>query len=331
MKAMVTPPDPWSVFALDVGDGHRLHVEQSGAPDGLAVICLHGGPGSGMAAAHRQFFDAARYRIIQFDQRGCGRSTPRGGLAHNTTAHLVADIERIRQHLGIDRWAVFGGSWGATLALAYAAAHRGACLGAILRGVFLASADDLRRFFDDGQRHAPAVHARLAALAPPGARSKLANWLPAALLGARPKEQAALTTAWMAWENALDNGPAAPFAPPTGEALAAAIDKYRVQAHYLQHGCFLEDGWWRAAAALAGLPVAILHGVQDRICHPDNARAVHAACRGSVLQLIEGCAHSPFAPAMAAALREATRRFAAHGGFAGPANRGNLRGAGAAD
>lgn len=312
MNAMVTPPEPCSVFALDVGDGHRLHVEQSGAPDGLPVICLHGGPGSGMAAAHRQFFDAARYRIIQYDQRGCGRSTPRGGLENNTTAHLVADIERIRQHLGIDRWLVFGGSWGATLALAYAAAHRDACLGVLLRGVFLASADDLRRFFDDGQRHAPAVHARLAALAPPGARAKLARWVPAALLGAGPADQAALVTAWMAWENALDNGPAAPFAPPTNEALATAIDKYRVQAHYLQHGCFLEDGWWRgAAAALAGLPVAILHGMQDRICHPDNARAVHAACPDSTLQLIDGCGHSPFAPAMAAALRDTTGRFAA--------------------
>ncbi len=316
MNAMATPPDPWSVFALDVGDDHRLHVEQSGAPDGLPVICLHGGPGSGMAAAHRQFFDAARYHIIQFDQRGCGRSTPRGGLAHNSTAHLVADIERIRQHLGIDRWLVFGGSWGATLALAYAAAHRGACLGVILRGMFFGSADDLRRFFDDGQRHAPAVHTRLAALAPPGARTRLANWLPAALLTARPADQAPLVTAWMAWENALDSGPTAPFTPPTGDALAAAIDKYRVQAHYLHHHCFLAEGWWRdAAAALADLPVAILHGTQDRICHPDNARAVHAACPGSRLQLIDGCGHSPFAPAMAAALVEATRRFAVDMGF----------------
>ena len=319
MKAMPTPPAPWSVFALDVGDGHQLHVEQSGAPDGLPVICLHGGPGSGMSAGHRQFFDATRYHIVQFDQRGCGSSTPRGGLEHNTTAHLVADIERIRQHLGIDHWLVFGGSWGATLAIAYVAAHRSACLGAILRGVFLASGDDLRRFFDDSHHHAPAIHVRLAALAPPGARSKLANWLPAALLGARPNEQAALTTAWMAWENALDNGPAAHFNPPAGDALAAAIDKYRVQAHYLHHNCFLENDWWRnAAAAMTGLPVAIVHGTQDRICHPDNARAVHTACAGSVLQLIEGCGHSPFAPAMAAALGEATGRFAEDGDFSKP-------------
>ncbi|TVT44965.1 MAG: alpha/beta fold hydrolase [Denitromonas halophila] len=311
------PPDPWSVFSLDVGDGHQLHIEQSGAPNGLPVICLHGGPGSGMSAGHRQFFDAARYHIVQFDQRGCGRSTPRGGLTHNTTAHLVADIERIRLHLGIDRWLVFGGSWGATLAMAYGAAHLGTCLGVILRGVFLGSADDLRRFFDDGHHHAPAIHARLAALAPPGARSKLAHWLPAALLAARPAEQATLTTAWMAWENALDNGPTAAFTPPTGDALAAAIDKYRVQAHYLHHGCFLEDGWWRdAVTTLAGRPVAILHGTQDRICHPDNARAVHTACPGSVLQLVDGCCHSPFAPAMAAALGGATRQFAEHGGFA---------------
>ncbi|MBX3685176.1 MAG: alpha/beta fold hydrolase [Rhodocyclaceae bacterium] len=318
MKVMITSP-PRSAFPLDVGDGHRLHVEQSGAPDGLPVICLHGGPGSRMAAAHRQFFDATRYHIIQFDQRGCGRSTPRGGLAHNTTAHLVADIERIRQHLGIDRWLVFGGSWGATLAMAYAAAHRSACLGAILRGVFLASADELSRFFDDSHQHAPAIHARLAALAPPGARSKLANWLPAALLAASPNDQATLSVAWMAWENALDNGATAHFTPPTGDALAAAIDKYRVQAHYLHHNCFVQNGWWRdAATAMAGLPMAIVHGTQDRICHPDNARAVHAASTRSVLQLVDGCGHSPFSPAMAAALGEATRQFAANGGFSRP-------------
>ena len=313
-------PDPlaWHTFALDVGDGHQLHVELAGNPDGLPVVCLHGGPASGLSVAHRRFVDPARYHIVQFDQRGCGRSTPRGATAHNTTAHLIADIERLREHLGIARWLVLGGSWGATLGLAYAAAHRAACAGLVLRGLFFGSRADVQQFFDGHRSVSPAAHDLMAALAPTDRRSALADWIPRTLLGDDAPLQANVARAWQAWEAVMDGAPVPDLSiAEHPETLAARVDKYRVQAHYLAHGCFLDDGWWRAAAgALGDLPVAILHGVDDRICPVANSRAVHAQCANSVLVEVPGCRHNPFAADMLAAIRAATDTFAHTGAFA---------------
>jgi proline iminopeptidase len=316
-------PDPvaWDSFRLEVGDGHVLHVEQAGRRDGLPAVCLHGGPASGMSIAHRRFFDPARYRIIQFDQRGSGRSAPRGHTGENTTAHLIADIERLRQHLGIERWLVFGGSWGATLALAYAGAHPAACMGVVLRGLFLGGADEIQAFFDGHRQVAPEAHELLAQLAPPAQRARLAEWVPAAMLGDDVALQGALSRAWQAWEAVLDGGPVPDLSVDEHpETVAARIDKYRVQAHYLAHACFLAPGWWQPAArALGALPVALIHGRDDRICAVDNSRVVHPCCHDATLIEVAGCRHNPFEPQMEAAIRATTDRFARRQDFGGAA------------
>jgi len=312
-------PDPqsWRVFSLDVGDGHALHVEQSGNPDGVPVVCLHGGPASGMAVAHRRFFDPERYHIIQFDQRGCGRSMPRGETVHNTTAHLLGDIERLRVHLGIDRWLVLGGSWGATLALAYAAASPSRCLGLVLRGFFTGSADAVRQFFDGHRELSPAGHDHLAQLAPETWRGRLADWVPTVMAGGDTELQARVARAWQAWEGVMDGGPVPDLSVAEHpETEIARIDKYRVQAHYLVNACFLAPEWWLDAALRLGkLPVAIVHGADDRICPADTSQALHRQLTGSVLAVVPGCRHNPFEPAMLAAIRACTDRFAATGGF----------------
>jgi len=317
MAEHTSDPVAWNAFALDVGDGHQLHVEQSGNPEGLPVVCLHGGPASGMSIAHRRFFDPERYHVIQFDQRGCGRSTPRGHTAHNTTAHLIADIERLRSALGIERWLVLGGSWGATLGLAYAAAHPQACIGLVLRGLFLGRHADVREFFDEHRAVAPSAHDLMAELAPAAHRGNLAQWVPGVMQGDDIALQARLTRAWQAWEAVLDGGPVPDLnVEEHPETVAARIDKYRVQAHYLANACFLGDTWWQGAArALGQMPVALIHGVDDRICPVDSSRAVHAECAGSELHEVPGCRHNPFEAQMLATIRTMTDRFAEHGQF----------------
>lgn len=299
----------WQTDALPVGDGHVLHVEQSGHPQGLPVLCLHGGPASGLSPAHRRFFDPARYRIIQFDQRGCGRSTPRGATAHNTTADLLADVGCLRAHLGIERWLVFGGSWGATLGLAYAAAQPQACLGLMLRGVFLASRAEVAAFFDGFELADATADGRA-----PGAAGVFER-----MLGGDRPMQARLSAAWQAWESSKDGiALAAQGAEEdvADAAVAARIDKYRVQAHYLANDGFLPPGWWRrAAAALGDLPVAIVHGTDDRICPLENSRRLQYVCANSVLVAVAGGRHNPFAPDMLAAIRWLTDRYAAQGRF----------------
>jgi len=318
MAEHTSDPVAWQTFDLDVGEGHQLHVEQAGRPDGIPVVCLHGGPASGLSIAHRRFFDPEHYRIIQFDQRGCGRSRPRGTLEANTTAHLVADIERLRESLAISQWLVLGGSWGATLGLAYAAAHPDACLGLVLRGMFLGRPADVRDFFDEHRAVAPSAHDLMAELAPATQRGNLAQWAPGVMLGDDADLQGRLARAWQAWEAVLDGGPVPDLnVEEHPETVAARIDKYRVQAHYLANACFLDEAWWQAAArALGAMPVALIHGSDDRICPPESSRAVHGECANSVLHEVPGCRHNPFETQMLAAIRAMTDRFAEQRRFA---------------
>jgi len=311
---------PWDEGLLDTGEGHRIRYEQCGNPAGVPVVQLHGGPGSGYSVRHRAFFDAARYRIVLFDQRGCGRSEPRGMLEANTLEHLVADIERLRRHLGIGQWLVSGGSWGACLALAYAARHRAACLGLLLRSLFLGEADDLRWFFHDARHLLPDAWAAFSAPAPAASRGDLRAWYGGAV--GDPDRARALTAVrhWMQWEAALSR-PARP-APPLPRIAAAdaarLVDKYRVQSHYLLHDTFMGDGQalqW--ARELGDLPLGLIHGRLDLVCRPDNAWRVHHCAPGSRLQLVPNVGHDPFARPMLAAIVAATDHFAAHGDFAG--------------
>ncbi len=316
------PLEPFATGQLAVGDGHAMYFEQCGTPTGMPVVFLHGGPGSACSPAHRQFFDPKVFRAVLFDQRGCGRSQSPLRLSHNTTDALVADIEALRQHLGIARWLVVGGSWGAGLGLAYAAAHPQACAGLVLRGVFLGRAADVDWFFQGVGQLLPDAWDRLTQPAPRAAlatQGGLLAWLQAELNSTQPQRALQAALAWEAWEQSVSQRCAVPQRPqPASEADAGRlVAKYQLQSHYLTHHCFRgAHGLLQDAAALAGLPVAILHGRLDWVCRPQAAWEVHQRLPHSRLTWVDGCGHSPFEPGMAQALVGTIDHFAAQGDFA---------------
>jgi proline iminopeptidase len=318
---------------MDTGDGHQIYFEQCGNPQGLPVVVLHGGPASGSSPMQRRFFDPGVFRIVLFDQRGCGRSTPRAGLVNNDTNGLLRDIEQLRRQVGIDRWLVFGGSWGASLGLAYAAAHPGACLGLLLRGTFLTGSRDLDWFFGGAASLLPQAWEQLVANLGLDLRLDEADLAGHAVLATLIRQLAAddpaaaamAAAAWAQWEDAVSRpgfgGPGTPGASAgtatvePGPIASAAprrdlVDKYRVQAHYLQQQCFLgEERLLEQAARLGGLPVEIVHGRLDWVCRPANAWATHRAIGGSRLTWVDQGGHNPYEPAMLAALGAALQRF----------------------
>ncbi|HSE13517.1 MAG TPA: alpha/beta fold hydrolase [Rudaea sp.] len=314
-------PQPAAAFDsgwLDVGHGHRVYYEQAGAADGIPVVLLHGGPGSGSSPRQRVFYDPTVFRVVQFDQRGCGRSEPMGETAHNHTAALVGDIERLREHLAIERWLVSGGSWGSTLALVYAAQHRERVTGVALRAIFLAGRTDIEWYFDGSRAVAPVAYERFIAEIPRRWRRRIPQYLERSLRGGDADKCERLATAWMNYEAVL-SGPdtSLPQAvpPPPGGAVALCA-KYKVQAHYLARRCFLgRAAALRAAAALRGVPVAMIHGTRDLICLPQGAWRAHRACEGSRLAWAPGAGHNPFHPVMDALFREALACFAEHADF----------------
>jgi proline iminopeptidase len=313
------PQDPFATGWLELGDGHRMYYEQSGRAEGLPVVFLHGGPGGGgCSPRHRQLFDPGSHHVVLFDQRGCGRSVPRGAVQHNSSDRLLDDIEALRKKLGISRWLVFGGSWGAGLALAYAAAHPAACLGLVLRGVFLGRPSDLHWFFRQAAQLLPDAWAALASHAPPSVRDDLLPWLYDGLHHAADPEALRRARAWQAWEASVsERRNVAPAPEPLSEnAAAALLDQYRVQSHYLVHGCFWgEGGLLSRVGALAQVPTAILHGRLDWICRPQSAWDLHQQIPNSRLLWLDDCGHSPFEPAMAQALIHALKHHADHGDF----------------
>jgi proline iminopeptidase len=303
---------------LDVGQGHRVYYQQAGVRDGSAALLLHGGPGSGSSSRQRGILDSGVFRIVQFDQRGCGRSEPLGEVAHNHTQALIDDIEALRAHLGIERWLVIGGSWGAALALAYAARHRERICGLILRGMFLTGEADMGWFFHGVSAMAPQAHARFMAHIPRRWRRSVVTYLDRCFADLESARASAVAQAWQSYESAL-GGPeaqAAAGAAPSGPATPALRAKYRVQAHYLARKCFLgEAAVMRAAGSLSGTPVALIHGTHDLVCRPQNAWRVHKACAGSRLAWASMSGHDPFHPASLHLLRSATQCFALHGDF----------------
>lgn len=312
-------PPPLRTQRLPASGGHVLHVQEFGKADGLPVVVLHGGPGSGSSPLLRRFFDPARYRIICPDQRGAGASTPRGATEHNTTPDLVADLCALRRELGLQRWLVVGGSWGATLALVYAVAEPDAVPALLLRASFLARRADIDAFFQHpGVADAPAWQ-DFAAAAPSAQRAALLPWLAQALATGTAAQQSAAALAWWRWEQRLSGAdPAA--APPAGDALAAFVDRYRIQAHYMQQACWLESPpLLERCGALPRVPTLLLHATNDRICPPEGARALHACVPHSRLHWIDGAGHNPAHPAMARAMRAALDHYASHAEFRGAA------------
>jgi proline iminopeptidase len=295
------PLEPYAEEALPVGGGHALHVEQSGNPAGFPVLFLHGGPGSRTRPLHRRFFDPQFYRIVLFDQRGCGRSTPPARTEENTTPDLVADMERVREHLGLERMMLFGGSWGAALALAYAIAYPQRVAGMVLRGVFLGSRNEIDWYLGGLSKLAPQAWQ---ALSQDQGGDVLARYH--RLVG---QGDHAAARRWVAYEDAvmaLDSA-----SPQAGDAehpdAEAVLQRAKVQLHYLVHDCFLEPGaLLSGAAGLAGRPVAIVQGSRDLVCPPQAAQALAQRLPGAELRLVRDGGHSAAAPQMAQALRRAT-------------------------
>lgn len=305
---------------LDVGEGHRLHWETTGAVEGRAALVLHGGPGSGGSPALARGFDPARYRVVAFDQRGAGRSTPRGETRHNRTELLIADIEALRRHLGIECWLVVGGSWGATLALAYAARHPASVDGLLLRGLFVPNASELHWSFEGARASYPEARSRLADAVSLAEGAPLLPALCRVFADDDLVPQARATLAWLAWEHA-QGGQSGAAPEPQGDALQRAIDRYKVMAHYLAHRCWLADGdavAWGALDALRDHPVLFLHGELDRTCRPAAARAVQRLLPASRFETVPGAGHDPFHPAMAQRMARALDAFAAQGRFDPP-------------
>lgn len=304
---------PFHSAHLDVGDGHRIRYEQCGNPDGLPVLFLHGGPASGFAPRQRRFFDPELYHIIMFDQRGSGASTPAGERAHNTTDHLLTDINLLRETLGLSQWLLFGGSWGSALALAWAARYPQYSLGLILRGVFLTGQADMDWFFRDAGNLMPdAWHAFATQVGGSPLPADTPNLLGAYSRAIENPEQAASACAsWMAWEASLTRPGGAPQKAIAGAQVSAAtIDKYRLQAAYLNRLCDLgEEAVLQAARRVALLPTAIVHGRLDWVCRARNAWKIHQLMPGSRLRLIDHAGHDPYSTQMVASLVEATNCF----------------------
>ena len=314
-KSQWTEEEPFNQGFLSPQEGHSVFFEEYGSPSGLPVVFLHGGPGSGCSPRHRQLFNPRTTRVVFFDQRGCGRSLADNPLHANTTEHLINDIERLRKFLKIDRWLVVGGSWGATLGLAYANMHRHACLGAVLRGVFLARTSDLHWFFQDAQRLLPDAWHNFAQHIPVQHRSHIGTYLFEQTLQDVDTRSLPVVSAWQNWENSLTQRCHAEVTTEmSSQDKQLLVNKYKVQSHYLSHQCFFPSGGVLSQLDnLKDLPIHLLHGRLDWICLPQAAWDLHKALPQSRLQWIDDAGHNPFEPslfkAMVLAIEEAVTAF----------------------
>lgn len=308
------PPRPFDARMLHVGDGHWLYVEEVGRRDGAPCLFLHGGPGSGSQHLHRRLFDPARHRAILFDQRGAGRSHPYLSLESNTTAHLVADIERIRAHFGIDRWLVAGGSWGSTLALAYAESFPERVAGLVLRAIFLGTKAEIDWAFVEGpKRFRPELFEDFAGFLPEGERADPLSAYLARLADPSRAVHAPAARIWHAYERALSElAPARTRLRDLDTGDGRLPPTPFVEAHYIRNGFFLAPGELLARASrLKGIPGVAVQGRYDLLCPPQNARALAQAWSDCRLTFIEAAGHAMTEPGVMAAMAEAVRSLTA--------------------
>lgn len=312
MQTLFPPIEPYQTHTLAVSGGHRLYVEECGRADGLPVLFLHGGPGSGCENWHRQFFDPDIYRIVLFDQRGCGRSVPHAGLEGNTTQQLVADIESVRSTLDIDQWIVFGGSWGSTLGLVYAETCPEQVLGLVLRGIFLCRPRDIHWFYQEGASFLlPDYWKEYRDLIPEAEQDDMVSAYYRRLTGENEVACMAAARAWSLWE-----GCASTLLPKAGVVEHfvnphTALSLARIECHYFMHNSFLEpDQLLDNARRLQAIPGIIVHGRYDVVCPLEQAWALHQAWPEAQLRVIQDAGHSATEPGIVDALITATRRFA---------------------
>jgi proline iminopeptidase len=298
---------------LAVDELHTIYWEEVGNPNGIPVLFLHGGPGAGLSPQHRRFFDPSVYRVILFDQRGAGKSTPLGEWKNNTTQLLIEDIERLRTLFGIERWLVFGGSWGSTLALAYGETHPGRCLGFVLRGIFLCTKAEIEFFLYGVQWFYPELYDDFIAPIPPEERGDLLAAYARRLLCDDPQQYWPAARAWSRFE-----GRRVFLLPQEEEASSDTLDLGvgRLESHYMAHHGFLEDDQlMRDLGRIAHLPAVIVQGRYDVICPPLSAYRLHQAWPGSRLRMIPDAGHGALEHGIARALVAATEQFKRYGRF----------------
>ena len=317
MRSLYPEIEPYDSGHLDVDDGQAVYWETCGNPEGKPVVFLHGGPGGGSSPAHRRLFDPARYRIVLLDQRGCGRSTPHASapeadLSTNTTWHLVTDIEKLREHLDIDRWQVFGGSWGSALALAYAETHTDRVTELVLRGIFTLRQVELDWFYEGGASAMfPDLWEGFLAPVPEDQRGHLIRAYSVLLNDPDPAVHGPAAIAWSRWESSTitllpSADTVARFTEP-----AYAVAFARIENHY-----FMNGGWWddgqliRDAGRLSGIPTVLVQGRYDICTPPMTAWALAQAMPEAELTMIPDAGHAFDEPGILDALIEATDRFA---------------------
>jgi proline iminopeptidase len=304
---------PYRTGRLKVSPLHTLYFEEYGNPRGKPLVFLHGGPGAGFRPKHRRYFDPRRWRVVLFDQRGCGRSTPHAELRENTTWHLVADIERLREHCGIDRWTVFGGSWGSTLALAYAQTHPERCRALILRGIFMLRRSELEWFYQEGASHVfPEAWERYLEPIPPRERGDLMKAFYRRLTSRDPRVRLRAAKAWSVWEGATSTllpdieGMKRHGSARFAEAFA------RIEAHYFVNRGFLrrDDQLLHEVGRIRHIPAVIVQGRYDMVCPARSAWDLHRAWPEARLIVVPDAGHSMYEPGILRALVRETARFA---------------------
>ena len=315
MKSLYSSSEAYAEHKISVDMSHKVYVEESGSEQGIPVVFLHGGPGSGCNSAHRRFFDPRAYRVILFDQRGAGKSEPLGETANNTTQDLIEDLETIREYLGINRWLLFGGSWGATLSLAYAQKHHEKILGMILRGVFLARMSDLEWFFYELQQLLPAAWKKFTEdVYPCRSAADLINWYHTAVHQGSVEVALSAANKWAEWgANVANWHLPGKLQKTSGEdeqieqQNQRLLAKVKLETHYAKHGYFLsDDELLKRMSRLPPMPVAIVHGVLDITCRLQAAWQLHQSIPDSRFTRLPQAGHLIDDPAMVAALVKET-------------------------
>ncbi|HYP66777.1 MAG TPA: prolyl aminopeptidase [Thiobacillaceae bacterium] len=309
-SGLFPPIEPHLQGFLEPDGLHRIFWEESGNPAGMPVVFIHGGPGSGTSPQQRRFFDPAHYRIILFDQRGSGRSTPYGELTDNTTQHLIADIELLRASLGIDRWLVFGGSWGSTLGLAYGEAHPEHCLGFVLRGIFLCRRQEIEWFLYGLRTLFPEAWRDLIAPIPLAERSSLLEAYYRRLTDPDPGIHIPAARTWAAYEARCSTLLPNKQLVESFASDAVALSLARIEAHYFMHDIFLPDNsLLENLGRIRHLPAIIVQGRYDAICPIVTADELACAWPEAFYEIVEDAGHSAFEPGITRALTEATEAF----------------------
>ena len=310
--------EPFNKNHLKAGNLHQIYYEECGNPDGVSVVFLHGGPGSGCNPTQRRFFDPQHYRVILLDQRGCGRSTPQGEVRENTTDDLVNDIEALRKHLNIAKWHVFGGSWGSSLALAYAVKHAECIISLVLRGIFLSRATELAWFLGDVQHYQPEGWQRLISYLPEHERGDVLSAFSRRIFSDDVTTNTSAAIHWNAYEsnmmrllpNVANEPTPVKAAPEQEKDNNIELARARVQIHYVQNQCFMDgDAILKAAAKLDAIPTVIVQGRYDMVCPPKTAWELAQAMSHAQFVMVADAGHSAMETGICSALIAATEQF----------------------